>query len=151
MCPTPRNPLEKQKEGIRNAGVVMAVTTNCITRARSIRPASTATDRVLATVELLRNIFNHSLRGQNCRNALVSKTWSDEALSVVWYRLESSLPLLTLLGPMSLQEEDGDLNFVRANRTVNYYIPHGLCRNMTDIFGPTIVLPSKDTQGASAG
>ncbi|KAF9491222.1 hypothetical protein BDN71DRAFT_1498161 [Pleurotus eryngii] len=78
-----------------------------ITRTR----CSVATKRVMASVELVRYICEHSCRAQNYRNALISKTWSNEALSVMWYKLDTILPLLKLLGPMTLYEENSLHNF----------------------------------------
>ncbi|KAF4583652.1 hypothetical protein EYR38_002407 [Pleurotus pulmonarius] len=71
-----------------------------------------ATDRVLGTAEILRIIFEHShelhaRQQQNYHNALVSKAWSNEALNVLWYKLNSFLPLLMLLGPMDLVQYGG--------------------------------------------
>ncbi|KAF4583639.1 hypothetical protein EYR38_002394 [Pleurotus pulmonarius] len=70
----------------------------------------TATDRVLTTVELLTRILEYCTEydGQTYRNALVSRTWSDEALSILWSELDSFIPLLKLLGPMSLVDQEGD-------------------------------------------
>ncbi|KAF4586588.1 hypothetical protein EYR40_010600 [Pleurotus pulmonarius] len=68
---------------------------------------STATDLALATTELLGQIFYHCPVSQNYRNALVCKTWSDEALSEVWRELKSLLPLLNLLAPLSSYAEEG--------------------------------------------
>ncbi|KAF4587092.1 hypothetical protein EYR40_011113 [Pleurotus pulmonarius] len=72
---------------------------------------STATSRVVTVAELVRHICEHSDRAQNSRNARVCKLWSSEALSVVWRRLHSFLPLLKLLAPMSSQYEDGTRRF----------------------------------------
>ncbi|KAF9491215.1 hypothetical protein BDN71DRAFT_95842 [Pleurotus eryngii] len=71
-------------------------------------PVHSATDRVLGTAELLRLILENPFRDyqQTYRNALVSKTWSNEALNVLWYKLDSFLPLLKLLGPMSSIYDD---------------------------------------------
>ncbi|KAF7426475.1 hypothetical protein PC9H_008844 [Pleurotus ostreatus] len=69
--------------------------------------SSTATDSALATTELLGHIFYHCSVSQNYRNALVCKTWCDEALSDVWCELKSLLPLLSLLAPLALCAEEG--------------------------------------------
>ncbi|KAL4250851.1 F-box domain-containing protein [Pleurotus pulmonarius] len=54
----------------------------------------------LAVDELLRLIFQHCDRHDNFSNALVSKKWSEEALSALWKHLDSMHPLLSLLAPL---------------------------------------------------
>ena len=50
---------------------------------------------------------------RHCSNALVSKKWSNEALSVVWYRVDSLWPLLSLLAPLKLMmDENGARRYV---------------------------------------
>ncbi|KAF7423012.1 hypothetical protein PC9H_011176 [Pleurotus ostreatus] len=62
----------------------------------------TATSQVTATSELLRLVCGFCGPIQNRHNALVSKRWSNEALSVLWYELDSLAPLLALLAPLKL-------------------------------------------------
>ncbi|KAF9492926.1 hypothetical protein BDN71DRAFT_1450891 [Pleurotus eryngii] len=83
--------------------------------------SSTATDLALATTELLGHIFYHCSVSQNYHNALVCKTWSDAALSDVWYELKSLLPLLNLLAPLSLYVEEGMPPLYRFRRHIH---PH---------------------------
>ncbi|KAF4576972.1 hypothetical protein EYR36_004956 [Pleurotus pulmonarius] len=40
--------------------------------------------------------------GDNFRNALVSKAWSDNALNVLWHRVDSLRPLVKILAPLQL-------------------------------------------------
>ncbi|KAL4260307.1 F-box domain-containing protein [Pleurotus pulmonarius] len=54
----------------------------------------------LAIDELLRLVFQHCDHHDNFCNALVSKKWSQEALSALWSHLDTPYPLLTLLAPM---------------------------------------------------
>ncbi|KAF9491221.1 hypothetical protein BDN71DRAFT_1510587 [Pleurotus eryngii] len=61
-----------------------------------------SSNRILINVDILRRIFKHSDSSQNYHNALVSKIWSNQALSILWRTLDSLLPLLRLLGPMTL-------------------------------------------------
>ncbi len=98
---------------------------------------STATSRVVTVAELVRHICEHSDRAQNSRNARVCKLWSSEALSVVWRRLHSFLPLLKLLAPMSLQYEDGTRRFVRSFRLPSCKSAHDVLSNTTDRSHPT--------------
>ncbi len=57
---------------------------------------------VLATSELLRLVFENSTPAEIYNNALVSRTWSNEALRVLWHELSSLAPLLRLLGPLKV-------------------------------------------------
>lgn len=99
-------------------------------------PIHSATDRVLGTAELLRLIFEHShdLHGrQNYHNALVSKAWSNEALNVLWYKLNSFLPLLMLLGPMGLVEYGGSEESYYVSVNISLFVSsHWRHRNMSD-------------------
>ncbi|KAL4261195.1 F-box domain-containing protein [Pleurotus pulmonarius] len=65
----------------------------------------TATSQVVATPELLHLICGYCTPIQNRHNALVSKTWSNEALGVLWYELDSLAPLLGLLAPLKLVDK----------------------------------------------
>lgn len=77
---------------------------------------STAMNTVLVIPELLRQIFECSTRRDNCSNILVSKVWFDEAITVLWRRVDSLRPLLNLLGPMKLVLlESGERRYVRAS------------------------------------
>lgn len=73
----------------------------------------TATSQVTATSELLRLVCGFCSSIQNRHNALVSKRWSNEALSVLWYELDSLAPLLALLAPLKLV--DNKNLYVRRN------------------------------------
>lgn len=53
--------------------------------------------------ELLRPIFQYCDPRDNFHNALVSKTWSDEALDILWNQLHSMRPLFSLLAPLVIQ------------------------------------------------
>lgn len=59
-----------------------------------------ATSQMMATPELLRLVCEHCTHAENYNNALVSKTWSNEALSVLWHELYTLAPLLSLLAPL---------------------------------------------------
>ncbi|KAL4248356.1 hypothetical protein AB1N83_014411 [Pleurotus pulmonarius] len=65
-----------------------------------------AASQVLTTPELIRFVCEYCSSRENYDNALVSKTWSNEALSVLWRDLESLDPLLKLLAPLKVVEDD---------------------------------------------
>ncbi len=117
----------------------------------------TATERVLTTVELLTHILEHSYyhnynSGQTYRNALVSKTWSNEALDILWSGIGSFLYLLKLLGPMSAVEEVEGVNFVRITINLTFDLPplRATHRNMTGTFALRIGMFSNGTHRVSA-
>ncbi|KAF9495939.1 hypothetical protein BDN71DRAFT_808365 [Pleurotus eryngii] len=62
---------------------------------------SRATGQVIATPELPHLICEYCNLKEN-HNALVSKTWSNEAPSVLWHELDSLGPLLSLLAPLKV-------------------------------------------------
>ncbi|KAF4587087.1 hypothetical protein EYR40_011108 [Pleurotus pulmonarius] len=68
-------------------------------------------NRVLSNIDILWRIFKNSHSSQNYYNALVSKIWSNEALGVLWRTLDSLLPLLRLLGPMTLVLKQDELPY----------------------------------------
>ncbi|KAF9491208.1 hypothetical protein BDN71DRAFT_94755 [Pleurotus eryngii] len=80
---------------------------------------STATSRAAAVSGHVRRICEHSDRTQNSRNARVCRLWTSEALSAVWRKLHSFLPLLRLLTPMSCRiSEDGAAEDMRPGNEV---------------------------------
>ncbi|KAF7416383.1 hypothetical protein PC9H_002648 [Pleurotus ostreatus] len=64
---------------------------------------------VLAIDELLRHIFQYCDRRDNLNNALVSKKWSEEALSALWKHLDAMYPLLSLLAPLVKSKDNSSL------------------------------------------
>ncbi|KAF4591280.1 hypothetical protein EYR40_009883 [Pleurotus pulmonarius] len=64
-----------------------------------------ATGKAIATPELLRLICEYCSNRENHHNALVSKTWSNEALNILWHSLDSLAPLLSLLAPLKIGED----------------------------------------------
>ncbi|KAF4562654.1 hypothetical protein EYR36_004048 [Pleurotus pulmonarius] len=65
----------------------------------------TATGKAITTPELLRLICEYCSNRENHHNALVSKTWSNEALTILWHSLDSLAPLLSLLAPLKIGED----------------------------------------------
>lgn len=63
----------------------------------------------LAIDELLRHIFQYCDRRDNFSNALVSKKWSEEALSALWKHLDAMYPLLSLLAPLVKSKDNSSL------------------------------------------
>ncbi|KDQ25230.1 hypothetical protein PLEOSDRAFT_1113370 [Pleurotus ostreatus PC15] len=84
----------------------------------------TATSQVTATSELLRLVCGFCGPIQNRHNALVSKRWSNEALSVLWYELDSLAPLLALLAPLKLVDNKNLYKFDRHVRPGDWVIFH---------------------------
>lgn len=60
--------------------------------------------------DILPVIFQSCDMRGNYRNALVSRTWSEEAQRALWHRLPSLKPLLSLLSPLV---EGADGKYVR--------------------------------------
>ncbi|KAF9491217.1 hypothetical protein BDN71DRAFT_96290 [Pleurotus eryngii] len=77
-----------------------------------------SSNRVLTNIDILWRIFEYSHSSQNYYNALVSKIWSNEALSVLWRKLDSLLPLLRLLGPMTLVSKQDELPYYKYERLI---------------------------------
>ncbi|KAF7425940.1 hypothetical protein PC9H_008302 [Pleurotus ostreatus] len=77
-----------------------------------------SSNRILRNVDILRRIFKHSDSSQNYDNVLVSKVWSNQALSILWRTLDSLLPLLRLLGPMTLASGEGR-PYYKYDRLIN--------------------------------
>ncbi|KAL4258659.1 F-box domain-containing protein [Pleurotus pulmonarius] len=75
-------------------------------------------NRVLSNIDILWRIFKNSHSSQNYYNALVSKIWSNEALGVLWRTLDSLLPLLRLLGPMTLVLKQDELPYYKYERLI---------------------------------
>ncbi|KAG9221509.1 hypothetical protein CCMSSC00406_0009498 [Pleurotus cornucopiae] len=78
-----------------------------------------SSNRVLTNIDILWRIFEYSNSSQNYHNALVSKIWSNEALSVLWRTLDSLLPLLRLLGPMTLVSKQDELPYYKYERLIH--------------------------------
>ncbi len=86
----------------------------CVTTRSSPAIMIMSLNDVLTNIDLLENIFKHSDYPQNYRNALVSKTWSNAALGVLWRNLDSFEPLLSLLSPMTVISMEGKAEYVRG-------------------------------------
>lgn len=76
---------------------------------------------VLTDIDILWRIFEYSYSSQNYHNALVSKIWSNEALSILWRKLDSLLPLLGLLGPMTLVSKQHELPYYVCLESPAFY------------------------------
>ncbi|KAF4564930.1 hypothetical protein EYR40_011104 [Pleurotus pulmonarius] len=77
-----------------------------------------SSNRVLTDIDILWRIFEYSDSSQNYHNALVSKIWSNEALSILWRNLDLLLPLLSLLGPMTLVSKQHELPYYKYVRLI---------------------------------
>ncbi|KAL4258660.1 hypothetical protein AB1N83_011260 [Pleurotus pulmonarius] len=72
-------------------------------------------DCVFTNIDILERIFEHC---DVYHNAFVAKIWSNEALSIIWRRLDSLLPLLNLLGPMTLTSEENEIPCYKYDRLI---------------------------------
>ncbi|KAF4591283.1 hypothetical protein EYR40_009886 [Pleurotus pulmonarius] len=83
-----------------------------------------ATNKVMVLPDILHVIFVYCGRAENRCNALVSKSWSNEALRVLWYELDSLAPLLGLLAPLKLVDNKNLFKFARHIRPGDWAIFH---------------------------
>ncbi len=80
------------------------------------------------------------------------KTWSNEALDILWSGIGSFLYLVKLLGPMSAVEEVEGVNFVCITINLTFDLPplRATHRNMTGTFALQIGMFSNGTHRVSA-